>query len=80
LYQRACINEGFQQSTNVVGGGCNWGSGMSGGSWLVSYRPNISTSSSIGSVNSGLYVGVDNLYGGIFRSDNIGLLCSGRCN
>jgi hypothetical protein len=27
-----------------------------------------------------LYVGVDNLYGGIFRSDNIGLLCSGRCN
>jgi V8-like Glu-specific endopeptidase len=80
LYQRACINEGFQQSTNVVGGGCIWGSGMSGGSWLVSYRPNISTSSSIGSVNSGLYVGVDNLYGGIFRSDNIGILCSGRCN
>jgi V8-like Glu-specific endopeptidase len=85
-YQRACIDEGFQQATNVVGGGCIWGSGISGGSWLVSYRPNISTSTyntapnNIGSVNSGLFVGVDNLYGGIFRSDNIGLLCSGRCN
>lgn len=84
-YQRACMNEGFQQATNVVGGGCIWGSGISGGSWLVNYRPNISTSSnagpnSIGSVNSGLFVGVDNLYGGIFRSDNIGVLCSGRCN
>lgn len=81
-YQRACINEGFQQASYVVGGGCKWGPGISGGPWLVTYQPNVSSTTSsnlIGSVNSGYYVGAANLYGGLFNTTNIYYLCSGRC-
>lgn len=59
-----------------MGGGCNWGPGISGGPWLVSYDPFDQTTSYVDSVNSGLFVGGQNGYGARFNSNNIVPLCS----
>ncbi len=75
-YLRLCANETFQQAADVLGGGCNWGPGISGGPWLVSYDPFDQTTSYVDSVNSGLYVGGQNGYGARFNSNNIVPLCN----
>lgn len=74
-YLRACTNESFQQTTETLGGGCFYGRGISGGSWLVNYKPFV-VSGNVNSVNSGLYIGQPNLYGARFNSSNIVLLCT----
>jgi len=74
-YLRACVNESFTQTTDTLGGGCYWGPGISGGSWLVDYRPFI-FSGYVNSVNSGLFVGQQNIYGARFNSSNIVPLCN----
>lgn len=73
---RLCGNETFQQATNVMGGGCNWGPGISGGPWVVSYDPFDPVTSYVDVVNSGLFSGQQNLYGGRFTSSNIVVLCN----
>ena len=75
-YLRLCANETFQQAADVLGGGCDYGPGISGGPWLVSYDPFDQTTSYVDSVNSGLFVGGQNGYGGRFNSNNIVPLCN----
>lgn len=75
-FLRLCANETFQQAAEVMGGGCNWGPGISGGPWLVSYDPFDPVTSYVDVVNSGLFVGGQNLYGGRFNSNNIVPLCN----
>lgn len=76
-YLRACVAESFQQTTETLGMGCNWGPGISGGSWLIAYRPSV-VGGQVNSVNSGLYVGQQNIYGARFNSNNIVPLCTAR--
>lgn len=73
-YLRLCANETFQQASNVLGGGCNWGPGISGGPWVVGYNP--WGWGYVDSVNSGLFIGTQNLYGARFNSSNIVPLCN----
>lgn len=74
-YLRSCTAESFLQTTETLGSGCNWGPGISGGSWLVRYKPFI-VSGQVNSVNSGLFVGQQNIYGARFNSNNIVPLCN----
>jgi len=74
-YLRACTAETFQQTTETLGGGCDWGRGISGGSWLVGYKPLVVTGQ-VNSVNSGLFINQKNLYGARFNSSNIVVLCT----
>ena len=60
-----------------LGSGCFWGPGISGGSWLVGYKPFVVTGR-VNSVNSGLFIGQQNLYGARFNSSNIVPLCNAR--
>jgi V8-like Glu-specific endopeptidase len=76
-YLRACTAETFLQTTETLGSGCFWGRGISGGSWLVGYKPFI-VNGYVNSVNSGLFIGQQNLYGARFNSNNIVPLCSAR--
>jgi hypothetical protein len=76
-YLRACVNETFAQTTDTLGGGCNWGPGISGGSWMVGYKPFVVTGW-VDSVNSGLFVGQQNIYGIRFTSNNIVPVCNAR--
>jgi len=76
-YLRACTAETFLQTTETLGSGCNWGRGISGGSWLVNYKPFV-VSGNVNSVNSGLFIGQPNLYGARFNSSNIVPLCTAR--
>ena len=75
-FLRLCGNETFQQATNVMGGGCNWGPAISGGPWIVSYDPFDPVTSYVDVVNSGLFGGKQNLYGGRFTGSNIVPLCT----
>lgn len=75
-YLRLCANETFQQATDVLGGGCNWGPGISGGPWTISYDPFDPVTTYVASVNSGLFIGTQNLYGARFTSGNIVTLCN----
>ena len=76
-YLRACHAETFLQTTQTLGSGCFWGPGISGGSWLVGYKPFVVTGR-VNSVNSGLFIGQQNLYGARFNSSNIVPLCNAR--
>ena len=76
-YLRACTAETFLQTTETLGSGCFWGRGISGGSWLVNYKPFV-VSGKVNSVNSGLFIGQQNLYGARFNSNNIVPLCNAR--
>lgn len=73
-YMRLCTNETFQQATDVMGGGCNWGPGISGGPWIANYNP--FNYGFVNNVNSGLFIGTQNLYAGRFTSNNIVPLCT----
>lgn len=76
-YLRSCTDETFAQTTDTLGGGCYWGPGISGGSWLVGYKPFVVTGQ-VNSVNSGLFVGQQNIYGIRFTSSNIVPVCTAR--
>jgi hypothetical protein len=76
-YLRACTAESFLQTTQTLGSGCYWGRGISGGSWLVGYKPFV-VSGQVNSVNSGLFIGGQNMYGARFNSSNIVPLCTAR--
>jgi V8-like Glu-specific endopeptidase len=76
-YLRSCTAETFSFATDTLGAGCNWGRGISGGSWLVNYRP-FQTSGQVNSVTSGLFIGQQNVYGARFTSNNIVVLCNVR--
>lgn len=75
LFLRLCAAESFQQTTETRGIGCDFGGGISGGPWMVNYRPN-SVSGNADGVNSGLFIGTKNLYGARFNSSNIVPLCT----
>lgn len=74
-YLRACVAESFQQTTETRGLGCNFGGGISGGPWIVNYAPTVVSGHADG-VNSGLFIGTQNLYGARFNSNNIVPLCT----
>lgn len=76
-YLRTCVAESFQQTTETLGMGCNWGSGISGGPWLKTYKLFVGGASNyVNAVNSGLYVGQQNIFAGRFNSNNIVPLCT----
>ncbi|MGC1377187.1 MAG: hypothetical protein WA821_13230 [Anaerolineales bacterium] len=76
-YLRTCTGESFTQTTDTLGIGCNWGPGISGGPWMIGYAPN-TVSGAVNSVNSGLFIGTQNLYGIRFTSSNIVPVCTAR--
>lgn len=76
-YLRACAAETFLYTTETLGGGCYWGRGISGGSWLTQYKPFV-LSGYVNSVTSGLFIGAQNLYGARFNSNNVVPLCNVR--
>jgi len=76
-YLRSCTAESFQQTTDTLGSGCNWGPGISGGSWLMGYKA-LEVTGGVNSVNSGLFIGTQNLYGIRFTSGNIVPICNAR--
>ncbi len=76
-YLRSCTAETFLKATETLGGGCNWGRGISGGSWLIGYKPFV-VSGQVNSVTSGLVIGQQNLYGARFNSNNIVVVCNAR--
>jgi hypothetical protein len=75
LYLRTCVAESFQQTTETRGMGCNLGGGISGGPWMVNYAVNVVGGNADG-VNSGIFVGTQNIYGARFNSNNIVPLCT----
>lgn len=75
LFLRACVAESFVQTTDTRGIGCNLGGGISGGPWMVGYAPGVVSGFADG-VNSGLFLGTQNLYGARFNSNNIVPLCA----
>lgn len=77
MYLRICTAESRQQTTDTLGMGCNFGGGISGGPWMIGYAPNV-TSGWVNSVNSGIYVGQQNLYGIRFTSNNIVPICNAQ--
>ncbi|MFZ6028577.1 MAG: trypsin-like serine peptidase [Chloroflexota bacterium] len=74
-YLRTCVSESFQQTTDTLGTGCSYGPGISGGPWTINYAIG-AISGYANSVNSGLFVGTQNIYGPRFNSSNIVPLCS----
>ncbi len=77
-YLRTCAAESFQQTTDTRGAGCNWSRGISGGPWMTAYAPNVVSGYADG-VNSGFFVGTQNLYAIRFTSNNIVVLCNAYC-
>ena len=73
-YLRTCAAESFQQTTETRGMGCNWSRGISGGPWMTAYAPNVVSGYADG-VNSGFFIGTQNLYGARFNNNNIVPLC-----
>jgi hypothetical protein len=73
-YLRSCTGESFQRAAEVLGSGCNWGPGISGGAWERRYAI-FQNASYINSVNSGLVYNQQNLYGPRFNTNNIKALC-----
>lgn len=73
-YLRTCVAESFNQTTETRGMGCNYGRGISGGSWMISYTPTAAFGYADG-VNSGIHIGTQNIYAPRFNSNNIVPLC-----
>jgi hypothetical protein len=74
-YLRTCVAESFQQTTETRGMGCNYGPGISGGPWIAGYKQ-FQVAGAADGVNSGLFIGTQNLYGPRFNSNNIVVLCN----
>lgn len=77
-YLRSCTAESFQQAWNVLGMGCPYKRGNSGGSWLRHYHPNSTGGNLINSVVSGSFSGDPNSFGVRFTTGNIVALCNAR--
>ena len=77
LFLRTCAAETFVQALDIRGMGCNWGGGISGGPWMSGYAPG-TLSGWVDGVNSGIFIGVQNLYGPRFNDFNIVPLCRSR--
>jgi V8-like Glu-specific endopeptidase len=75
LYLRTCVAESFQQTVETRGMGCYYGRGISGGPWMVGYAVSLVAGAADG-VNSGLFIGTQNMYGPRFNSNNIVPLCT----
>jgi V8-like Glu-specific endopeptidase len=75
LYLRTCVAESLAYTTETRGVGCNLGGGISGGPWMINYAPG-AVSGIVDGVNSGLFVGAQNMYGARFNSSNIVPLCT----
>ena len=73
-YLRTCVAESRLYTTDTRGLGCNLGAGISGGPWVVSYAIN-KVSGYADGVNSGIFVGQQNIYAIRFTSNNIVVLC-----
>lgn len=76
-YLRSCTAETALHTTETLRGGCNWSRGISGGSWLIEYKPFV-VSGRVNGVTSGFIVNGQNLYGARFNSNNIVPLCTAR--
>jgi V8-like Glu-specific endopeptidase len=76
-FLRSCTTETRLYTTETLGGGCYWSRGISGGSWLIGYKPFV-VSGQVISVTSGFFVNQQNLYGARFNSNNIVVLCNAR--
>ncbi|HEV7672676.1 MAG TPA: hypothetical protein VGS22_29500 [Thermoanaerobaculia bacterium] len=76
-YLRSCTAESFSFTTDTLGAGCSWGPGISGGPWLLGYKPFV-VSGQVNSVCSGLFIGQQNMYGIKFTSNNIVPVCTAR--
>jgi V8-like Glu-specific endopeptidase len=76
-YLRTCVGESFMQTTDTRGIGCSYGPGISGGPWVTYYAQG-AVSGYVDGVNSGLYIGTQNMYGPRFTSNNIVPLCTAR--
>jgi hypothetical protein len=76
-YLRLCTAESFTYTTDTMGMGCNFGPGISGGPWMIGYAPGF-VQGAVNSVNSGLFVGQNNLYGIRFTDNNIVLVCNAQ--
>jgi len=78
-YLRTCVGESYNQffPLDVLGMGCDFGPGISGGPWLIGYKQAV-VSGYVNSVNSGYYVGNPSMYGIRFTSNNIVPICTVR--
>jgi len=74
-FLRTCVAESRQQTNQTLGMGCNFGGGISGGPWMIDYAPNL-VSGYANSVNSGIFIGSQNIYGARFNNNNIVPLCN----
>jgi hypothetical protein len=74
-YLRTCAAESFQQTVETRGAGCIWSRGISGGPWVRGYAPPLVSGAADG-VNSGFFIGTQNLYAARFNSNNIVPLCA----
>jgi hypothetical protein len=77
LYTSICTAESFYQTTDTRGMGCDMTYGASGGPWIRVFAPFQSGPNNyVDGVNSGIYIGVQNIYGPRFTSNNIVALCA----
>jgi hypothetical protein len=77
LYTSICTAESFYQTTDTRGMGCDMTYGASGGPWIRVFKPYQSGANNyVDGVNSGIFIGVQNIYGPRFTANNIGVLCS----
>jgi V8-like Glu-specific endopeptidase len=77
LYTSICTAESFYQTTNTRGMGCDMTYGASGGPWILGFAPFQSGANNyVAGVNSGIFIGVQNIYGPQFTANNIGILCN----
>ena len=74
-YLRTCVAESAQYAPEVLRMGCSYGGGISGGPWVTSYAINVVSGHANG-VNSGIFIGQQNIYAGRFNSNNIVPLCN----
>lgn len=76
-YTSICTAETFYQTTDTYGMGCDMTYGASGGPSLRVFAPFQSGAKNyVNSVQSGIFVGTQNIYGARFSSNNIVPLCN----
>ncbi len=74
-YLRTCVAESAQYVAEVRRIGCGYGGGISGGPWMTSYAINVLSGYADG-VNSGIFIGQQNIYAARFNDNNIVVLCN----
>jgi hypothetical protein len=77
LYTSICASESFYQTTDTRGMGCDMTYGASGGPWIRVFFPyQAGAKNYVNSVNSGIFIGTQNIYGPRFTANNIVTLCN----